>query len=98
MPPPSIDRNLLHKLADLARLHVPADRQATVLQNLQRIVAAFDALRALPTPVAGPDAPPVAPSPLRPDVAEPPLSPDRVLANAPQQGGGMFVVPRVVDA
>jgi len=97
MPPPPIDRHLLQKLADLSRLHVASERQATVLQNLQRIVAAFDALRALPTP--SPDAANGAPgTPLRADVAEPALAPDDVLANAPQRAGGMFVVPRVVDA
>ena len=97
MPPTTIDRNLLHKLADLARLHVPAERQSTVLQNLQRIVAAFDALRSLSTGTA-PGAAAATGTPLRPDLAEAPLAVDQVLANAPQQAGGMFVVPRVVDA
>lgn len=98
MTPPSIDRPLLQKLADLARLHVPSDRQAALLQNLTRIVAAFDALRALPTPPPRPTETPTAAAPLREDQAEPPLPTDDVLANAPQRAGGMFVVPRVVDA
>lgn len=94
--PPAIDRALLQKLADLARLHVPTERQPAVLQNLQRIVDAFAAVRTLPaTPEPGGAPLGLA---LRRDAAEAPLPLDQVLANAPQQAGGMFVVPRVVDA
>lgn len=92
----SIDRGQLQKLADLARLHVPAERQLQVLGHLQRIVGAFDALRSLPTEeVAGL---PTARLRLRPDELSAPMPLEAVLANAPQTAGGMFVVPRVVDA
>ncbi len=94
--PPSIDRALMQRLADLARLHLAADRQAVLRERLERIVAAFSALQeaapadgTVPTPRA---------LPLRADVAEPPLPPAQVLANAPRQAGDCFVVPRVVDA
>ncbi len=96
-PPPPIDRNELQKLAELARLHVPAERVTTVTQHLQRIVAAFDALRSEKEEATVPPVP-VAPLRLRPDVAEPPLTTEVVLRNAPRQAAGMFVVPRVVDA
>ncbi|MBL8727251.1 MAG: hypothetical protein JNM25_02395 [Planctomycetes bacterium] len=98
MPPaPAVDRALLQRLAELARLHVPAERQGEVLRSMQRVVAAFDALRELhdlPLDAAAP----TAGVPLRPDTAEPPLPLDEVLANARQTAAGMFVVPRVVDA
>lgn len=94
--PPAIDRALLQKLADLARLHVPAERQPGVLQNLQRIVDAFAAVQTLPA--AGEATASLRGVALRPDTAETPLPVEQVLANAPQQAGGMFVVPRVVDA
>lgn len=93
---PSIDRNQLQKLADLARLHLPADRQAQVLQHLRRIVTAFEALRELPRDDRA-AAPPGALR-LRLDTPASPLPVEQVLANAPHAAGGMFVVPRVVDA
>lgn len=93
---PSIDRALLQRLADLARLHVPAERQAEMLQNMQRVTAAFDALQDLREP-AGEAAAALAPAPLRADEAETALTRDSVLANAPQVAADMFVVPRVVE-
>lgn len=93
---PAIDRRLLQRLAELARLHVPAERQTEVLQNMQRVVEAFDALRELPTEPLDPTAG-AGPLPLRGDTAEPPMPLGEVLANAPQTAAGMFVVPRVVD-
>lgn len=93
---PVIDRNLVLRLAELARLHVPTERLATVLANAQRVVDAFGALRELPVAPTEPDAG-GATLRLRDDVAEPPLPLDDVLANAPRTAGGMFVVPRVVE-
>jgi aspartyl/glutamyl-tRNA(Asn/Gln) amidotransferase C subunit len=94
-----IDRRLLEKLAGLARLHLPADRQPTVLQHVQRIIDAFDALRGLPTsPGHGSEYPLPLTLPLRPDEAQAPMPLDQVLANAPRAAAGTFVVPRVVDA
>lgn len=94
--PPSIDRALMQHLADLARLHIPAERLPPLRERLERIVAAFSALQA----DSGPGAPPAGEPPLRlrADVVEPPLALDMVLANAPQQAAGAFVVPRVIDA
>lgn len=96
--PPTFDRQLLRRLADLARLHVAADRQADLQGRLEKIVAAFAALRDLPPLRDGsePDAEPGVT--LRPDLAEPPMAPADVLANAPRHAGGAFVVPRVVEA
>lgn len=97
MPNPvTIDRALMQHLADLARLHIPAERLPVLRERLERIVGAFQALQEadatalVATPVAG--------TPLRADVAEPPLPVATVLANAPQQAGDAFVVPRVIDA
>lgn len=99
MPASTIDRALLCRLEELARLHVPADRVTVVRERLQRIVDAFEALRKLDTTGVEP-AVPTRPSPpmLRPDHPGPVLAPDEVLANAPRQAAGCFLVPRVVDA
>ncbi|MFO1078831.1 MAG: Asp-tRNA(Asn)/Glu-tRNA(Gln) amidotransferase subunit GatC [Planctomycetota bacterium] len=96
-----IDRVLLHQLCDLARLHVPQDKEAVVLDRLQRIVAAFSGLRdvALDQAVVDPNPGPELHGPcLRDDAPEPPLPRDEVLANAPKTAAGSFVVPRVVDS
>lgn len=97
MPHPvSIDRQLMQHLADLARLHIPAERLPTLRERLERIVAAFQTLQdaELTAPAPGPRPG----TPLRDDHTEPPLPVGTVLANAPQQAGDAFVVPRVIDA
>lgn len=99
MPAPTIDRALLCRLEEMARLHIPTDRLAVVRERLQRIVDAFEALRDLrtagvePTSHAQPS-----PTPLRQDLPGPVLAPMAVLANAPRSAAGCFLVPRVVDA
>ncbi|MCU0865216.1 MAG: aspartyl/glutamyl-tRNA amidotransferase subunit C [Planctomycetes bacterium] len=103
MPSPiEFDRTTIQHLAELARLHLPADRLPVLRQRLQRLVDAFGALGELPLPNAdqqgGQPGEPQAALVLRPDVPLPPLSPEQALANAPQQAAGAFVVPRVVDA
>jgi aspartyl/glutamyl-tRNA(Asn/Gln) amidotransferase C subunit len=89
---------MVQNLADLARLHLPVERQAVLLQRLQRIVQAFDALRQLPTEQAPANLPSLPPLCLRPDVAEPPLPIAQVFANTRHHAAAAFVVPRVVDA
>lgn len=92
-----IDRTELQRLCELARLHLPADREAALLGQLQRIVDAFGQLRAVDTSSLGDGAAPTA-TPLRADEPEAPLPTEAVLANAPQRAANCFVVPRVVDA
>jgi aspartyl-tRNA(Asn)/glutamyl-tRNA(Gln) amidotransferase subunit C len=100
MPSPiEFDRTTIQHLAELARLHLPADRLPVLRQRLQRLVDAFGALGELPLPnPADQLGEPQAALVLRPDVPLPPLSPEQALANAPQQAAGAFLVPRVVDA
>lgn len=96
--PPAIDRALLQQLAELARLHLPQDRLGVLLPRLQRVLAAFEALRDLPTSEAEPSPyPRPLPMALRLDAAEPALPLEQVLANAPRSAAGAFVVPRVVE-
>lgn len=89
---------MVQNLADLARLHLPVERQAVLLERLQRIVLAFDTLRQLPTEQALANAPSPPPLGLRPDVAEPALPVAQVFANTRHHAASAFVVPRVVDA
>ncbi len=96
MTAPSIDRALLRALQGLAQLHIPAEHEGTVRARLQRILEAFAALDRLPADAPAP--PPETGVSLRADVAGPVLTPEQVLANAPRQAAGCFLVPRVVDA
>jgi Asp-tRNA(Asn)/Glu-tRNA(Gln) amidotransferase C subunit len=107
MPNPiEFDRNTMQHLAELARLHLTADRLPLLRQRLQRLVDAFGALAEPTGPAAGGDDaagtdldPGAATSlALRTDLPLPPLPPEQALANAPQQAAGAFLVPRVVDA
>lgn len=94
--PPVVDRALLQRLAEMARLHVPAERQGHVLHSMKRVVEAFDALRDLPD-LPGNSLDPATAAPLRADVEELSLPLEEVLANARHTAAGMFVVPRVVE-
>ncbi len=97
--PPAIDRALMLRLADLARLHIPAERLPSLRARLERIVAAFSALQTIGgIPASAVTGAPTAGLPTRPDVASAPLAPASVLQNAPQQAGGSFLVPRVIEA
>ncbi|HZN40181.1 MAG TPA: hypothetical protein VFD82_15350 [Planctomycetota bacterium] len=89
---------MVQNLADLARLHLPVERQAALLLRLQRIVLAFDTLRQLPTEQAPANPPALPPLGLRPDVAEQALPLAQVFANTRHHAAAAFVVPRVVDA
>lgn len=97
MSAPAFDRSELKTLCELARLNLPVEREDEVLAHLQRIVAAFAALRSVETQAA--TSPPAAAAlRLRPDEPGRVLPRDLALANAPQQAADMFLVPRVVDA
>lgn len=98
MPDMPIDRAELQQLCELARLNLPAEREAEVLGRLQRIVTAFAALRDVATEGVATTRSDAAPSTLRPDEPAPPMPRDLVLHNAPQRAADCFVVPRVVDA
>ncbi|MBK8098298.1 MAG: Asp-tRNA(Asn)/Glu-tRNA(Gln) amidotransferase subunit GatC [Planctomycetes bacterium] len=93
-----VDRSLLQTLADLTRLHIPAEQQDSLARRLGGVVEAFSALAAVPT--AGVDASPYPlplPTVLRADVPEAPLAPDIVTGNAARSAAGAFLVPRVID-
>ncbi|MCA8975816.1 MAG: aspartyl/glutamyl-tRNA amidotransferase subunit C [Planctomycetes bacterium] len=101
MPAPAIDRTELKTLCELARLHLPAEREDEVLSHLQRIVSAFAALRSVDASEEGRVArAPLAEPVLRPrdDEPGPVLEVEAALGNAPEQVASMFLVPRVVDA
>jgi len=95
MPEPAFDESHIERLEAMARLRVPAAKRPELARRLQTILAAFAALRSVST--AGPGAAPSPDLPLRSDQTGPMLDADGVLANAPQQAAGCFLVPRVVE-
>ncbi len=91
-----IDRELIARVARLASLE-PSEREADALaRQLTRIVAHFEALKAVPEEML-PKVAPSAPGPVREDVARAPGAPPYAMGNAPESEHGHFVVPRVVS-
>jgi aspartyl-tRNA(Asn)/glutamyl-tRNA(Gln) amidotransferase subunit C len=86
-------------IALLARLELsPAERERAA-EELSQILDHFEQLKALDTAGVEPTShvmPMV--NVLRKDEARPGLQRDAALQNAPEQAGGMFQVPRVVEA
>ena len=94
----SIDKGAVQELAELARLVLSPAQQAAATERLGRVLAAFEALRRVDTSHVDPSPYPLPLQlHLRPDIAEPAMPPDQVLANAPEQAAGAFLVPRVVE-
>jgi aspartyl-tRNA(Asn)/glutamyl-tRNA(Gln) amidotransferase subunit C len=94
----NVDRALVRQLAELARLHLPAEREQAACTQLEKVLAAFRALAAVDTAGVEPTSYPLPlPMRLRADAPGAVLAPEEVLANAPRQAAGAFVVPRVVE-
>lgn len=98
MTEPTIDRRLVHELAELARLELTPQQEDRAVARLGRIAGILAALREAPLEAVEPspyaqDLRPV----LRPDEPEACLAEDEVLANAPRTAAGCFLVPRTVE-
>ena len=84
-------------LAELARLEVSAEDAAHLAGELDRLLEYFAGLRAADTSTVEPTYH-VLPlqNVMRDDTGAAGLPRDRALANAPQQDGAFFVVPRIL--
>lgn len=91
-----VERDLVAKVARLAALRLSPEEEATLSEQLTRIVSHFEALREVPDALLA-EAADAPPSPLRADEAVPGLPAGLALANAPESAHGHFVVPRVVS-
>jgi aspartyl-tRNA(Asn)/glutamyl-tRNA(Gln) amidotransferase subunit C len=94
-----MDPEQIAALARLARLELSAAEQARAADQLERLLAHFEALAAVPTDGVEPSPYP-RPIRLRMRQDEPgaTLSAADVLANAPARRAGQFLVPKVIDA
>ena len=94
----AIDAATVKKVANLARIRVPADRHESMAQALTGIMAWIEQLAEVDTDGVEPMTSVVdAKLPLRADVVTEGGYPDKILANAPKAIGAFFVVPKVVE-
>ena len=92
-----MDERTLQELATLARLREPMDG-AKMVGEIDALLQHFAMLQDVSTDGVEPSAYPIAiPNRPRADRVEEPLAQDDVLANAPAERGGCFLVPRVVE-
>ena len=85
-------------VAQLARLHLTADETARLQQQLDHILAYVDDLRKVDVEGVAPMSHPVKMNaPLRDDAVRPSLDHDAVMANAPDEKNGQFVVPQIIE-
>lgn len=92
-----IDRDLVAKLADLARLDLDEDELARTAEDLRGILTYLESLEEVDVAGLPPTAHPMDRElALRPDEPRPSPERARVLEDAPDVQGGSFRVPRVL--
>ena len=94
----SVDKDTVKKIARLARLDVPEERQEKIAGELQAILSWIEELREVDTASVEPLASVTGHNlPLRADKVTDGNKIDDILANAPEQASGFFVVPKVIE-
>jgi aspartyl-tRNA(Asn)/glutamyl-tRNA(Gln) amidotransferase subunit C len=94
----ALDKATVARIATLARIDVPEADRETLAQELSNILTWIAQLEEVPTEGVEPMASVAAARlPLRSDVVTDGDRADRILANAPVQARGFFVVPKVVE-
>ena len=94
----SVDKSTVARIARLARIHVPEERQQTLSSELNGILAWIEELNEVDTDKVEPLASVTGHSlPRRDDVVTDGDRVDEVLANVTETAGGFFVVPKVVE-
>ena len=98
---PLQDRDI-DRIAELARLRLSDAERDAMLKQINAFFTIVERMRAVDTRGVEPLAHPLSalreqPLPLRDDVARQPTLRDAVLAGAPAERDGLFLVPRVVE-
>jgi len=94
----SVDNSTVARIARLARIHVPEDRQQTLSTELNGILDWIEELNQVDTDKVEPLASVTGHSlPRRDDVVSDGNRVDEVLAIVPETASGFFVVPKVVE-
>lgn len=85
-------------VARLARLHLPDEERARLQGQLEQVLAYVDELKQVDVSGLAPMTQAVdAENVLRRDEVIPGLNHEVVMANAPEQRAGQFVVPRIIE-
>ena len=94
----NIDRDLVLYLESLGRIRLTEEERRACEADLQSIISYFDQLSDLDTEGVEPlsHAFPVA-NVMREDVVMPSMAPEEILANAPREKDGCFMVHRVME-
>ena len=93
-----MDRHTLDRLTRLSQLALSAAEERLVLDDLGRIVALIDELRAVDTEGVEPLAHPLdMDQPLRADAVTETVDREAFLAVAPHAADGLYLVPKVVE-
>jgi len=93
-----IETEELARLAQQSRLRPPTASDSRAIEDTRNLLRSFSMLQDVNTDGVEPSPYPLPiPAQLRPDAPEDALTQDQVLANAPHQRSGCFLVPRVVE-
>jgi aspartyl-tRNA(Asn)/glutamyl-tRNA(Gln) amidotransferase subunit C len=94
----ALDKETVARIATLARIKVPADAREALAKELSGILTWIEQLNEVPTDGVEPMASVVEMTlQMREDKVTDGGKRDDILANAPQQAKGFFVVPKVVE-
>jgi aspartyl-tRNA(Asn)/glutamyl-tRNA(Gln) amidotransferase subunit C len=94
----ALDKATVARIATLARIKVPAEEQAHLAGELSQILTWIEQLNEVDTSGVEPMASVVHVGlPMREDVVTDGARQDDILANAPQQAHGFFLVPKVIE-
>ena len=94
----NVNKDTVKKIGRLARLHIPEEQQEKIAAELNTILNWIEELNEVNTTGVQPLSSVTAhPLPQRDDVVSDGDKVDDILANAPEQASGFFVVPKVVE-
>lgn len=94
----SIDKNVVGKIARLARIRVTEEEKEVYAGELSKILGMIEKLNKVDTTGVEPLTSVVQMNlPMRDDVVTDGAIPEKILANAPESTAGFFVVPKVVE-
>jgi len=94
----ALDREVVRRIAVLARLELSADDEAAFAQQLGNILQYFEKLKELDTENVEPTAHvvPIAEA-YRDDIVTNPAAAEELRVNAPERDGDFFKVPKIIE-
>ena len=94
----SVNKDTVIKIGRLARIHIPEEQQEKIAGELNTILSWIEELNEVDTTGIQPLSSVTGHAlPQRKDVVSDGDKVDDILANAPEQASGFFVVPKVVE-